>query len=101
MAGKPKGALLASLLSQSVKTSLQALVLDGVPLLKPSNFDEARRFITLIDALYEHRVKLVASAAAEPDELYESGEGAQAFRRTASRLMEMQSQEYAALPHLT
>ncbi len=85
----------------ALATHYHALVLDGVPRLSPENYDEARRFITLIDALYEHRVKLVASAEAAPDELYEAGEGAAAFRRTASRLIEMQSQEYLALKHLT
>ena len=78
-----------------------ALVLDGVPRLSPDNYDVARRFIVLVDALYDHRVKLVASAADVPDRLYQRGEGAQAFQRTASRLEEMQSAEYMALPHLT
>jgi cell division protein ZapE len=85
----------------ALATHYQALVLDDVPQLSPENHDAARRFITLVDELYEHRVKLVASAAAAPDNLYEAGEGAAAFRRTASRLVEMQSQEYLALPHLT
>ena len=85
----------------ALATHYQAFVLDAVPRLSPDNFDEARRFITLVDALYEHRVKLVASAAAVPDELYQRGENAEAFRRTASRLHEMQSQAYRALPHLT
>lgn len=85
----------------ALATHYQAVVLDGVPRLGPDNFDLARRFIVLIDALYDHRVKLVASADAIPDELYEKGEGAQAFRRTASRLWEMQSLEYLHLPHLT
>jgi len=85
----------------ALATHYQALVLDGVPRLSPDNYDQARRFITLVDALYEHRVKLVASAEAVPDELYAEGDSAQAFRRTASRLIEMQSQEYLALPHLT
>ena len=85
----------------ALATHFQALVLDDIPRLAPDNYDRARRFITLVDALYEHRVKLVASAEAVPDELYAQGEGAAAFRRTASRLMEMQSQEYLALPHLT
>lgn len=77
------------------------LVIDGIPKLNPDNFDEARRFVTLIDELYEHRVKLYASAAAYPDDLYSSGTGAKIFERTASRLEEIQSQDYNALPHLT
>ncbi len=85
----------------ALATHFHALVLDGVPRLSPDNFDEARRFIVLVDALYDHRVKLVASADAAPDQLYRRGEGAQAFERTASRLEEMQSQEYLALAHLT
>jgi cell division protein ZapE len=82
-------------------THFHTLVLDAVPRLSPANHDEARRFITLIDALYDHRVKLVASAEAPPDQLYVAGDGAKAFERTASRLEEMQSQEYLALEHLT
>jgi len=85
----------------ALATHYQALVLDGVPKLGPDNYDKARRFITLVDALYEHRVKLVASADAQPDQLYERGEGAQAFNRTASRLEEMQSEAWLGLPHLT
>ena len=76
------------------------LILDGIPRLSPDNFDKARRFIVLIDALYEHRVKLLASADAMPDQLYERGENARMFERTASRLDEMQSQDWLALPHL-
>jgi len=85
----------------ALATHYQAVVLDGVPRLSPDNYDLARRFIVLIDALYDHRVKLVASADATPDQLYERGEGARAFERTASRLEEMQSKEYLGLPHLT
>ena len=85
----------------ALATHYEAVVIDDIPRLSPENFDEARRFITLIDALYEHRVKLVASAAAGPDELFEAGRGAEAFRRTASRLHEMGSAAYAGLPHLT
>ncbi len=84
----------------ALATHFHTLVLDAIPRLGPENFDRARRFITLIDALYEHRCKLVASAAAGPDQLYERGENAAMFERTASRLMEMQSQEYLGLPHL-
>ena len=85
----------------ALATHYQALVLDGVPRLGPENYDQARRFVTLVDALYEHRVKLVASAEAEPDDLYVAGEGARVFLRTASRLEEMRSQDYLGLPHLT
>ena len=85
----------------ALATHFHTLLIDGIPRLNPDNFDEARRFVTLIDALYEHRVKLYASAAAMPDELYRSGDGAKIFERTASRLEEMQSDKYLALPHLT
>ena len=85
----------------ALATHYHALVLDGVPRLSPDNYDVARRFIVLVDALYDHRVKLVASAEDVPDRLYQRGEGAKAFERTASRLEEMQSAEYLALPHLT
>jgi cell division protein ZapE len=85
----------------ALATLYHTLLIDGIPRLSPDNFDEARRFVTLIDALYEHRVKLYASAAAYPDELYRAGTGAKIFERTASRLEEMQSETYLALPHLT
>jgi cell division protein ZapE len=85
----------------AIATHFHALVLDDVPVLTPDNHNEARRFINLIDNLYEHRVKLVASAAAMPDELYAEGDGARAFERTASRLMEMRTDTYFELPHLT
>jgi cell division protein ZapE len=84
----------------TLATHFHTLVLDAIPRLSPENYDRARRFITLIDTLYDHRVKLVASAAAMPDQLYERGEGAKAFERTASRLEEMQSKDWLAMPHL-
>jgi len=85
----------------AIATHFHTMVLDGVPRLGPENFDKARRFITLVDALYEHRCKLLASAADAPDQLYERGENAAMFERTASRLIEMQSQDYLGLAHLT
>ncbi len=85
----------------ALATHYRTLVLDGVPRLGPDNYDLARRFITLVDALYEHRVKLLASADAPPDQLYQRGEGAKAFERTVSRLEEMQSEAWLGLPHLT
>ena len=81
--------------------NFHTLVLDGIPRLSPENFDQARRFITLIDTLYDHRVKLFASAADMPDRLYMRGENAKMFERTASRLEEMQSQDWLELAHLT
>ena len=97
LCGQPRGA--GDYLA--LATHFHCLVLDGIPRLSPDNFDLARRFIVLIDTLYDHRVKLVASAAALPDQLYMQGENASMFERTASRLEEMQSQEYLALQHLT
>jgi cell division protein ZapE len=85
----------------ALATHFHALVLDGIPAFSTDDYDRARRFTVLIDALYEHRVKLVGSAATEPDRLYPAGADAPEFKRTASRLMEMQSQDYLALPHLT
>ncbi len=85
----------------ALATHVHTLLIDAIPRLGPENFDEARRFITLVDALYEHRVKLIASAADQPDRLYERGRNAEMFQRTASRLMEMQSRAYLGLPHLT
>jgi len=85
----------------ALATHFHTLILDAIPRLSPANYDVARRFITLIDTLYDHRVKLVASAAAMPDQLYQRGENAKMFERTASRLDEMQSEDWQALPHLT
>ncbi|WP_439597425.1 cell division protein ZapE [Falsiroseomonas sp.] len=85
----------------ALATHFHTLVLDGIPRLNPENFDRARRFITLVDTLYEHRVKLLASAEAIPDRLHEEGHNAAMFARTASRLNEMQSQDWLGLPHLT
>ena len=71
-----------------------------IPRLSPGNYDEARRFIVLVDTLYDHRVKLIASADATPDQLYERGKNAGMFERTASRLDEMQSADWLEQPHL-
>ncbi|MCW2274224.1 cell division protein ZapE [Rhodoblastus acidophilus] len=78
-----------------------ALVVDNIPVITPDERNEAKRFINLIDALYDKRVKLLASAAGEPHELYRAPEGREAFEfeRTVSRLIEMRSKDYLALPH--
>ena len=75
------------------------LLLDHIPLLSPDMRNEARRFTLLIDTLYDEGVKLVCSAAAPPEALYPEGDGADAFRRTASRLAEMQSEDYLKRGH--
>jgi cell division protein ZapE len=71
----------------------------GIPVMGPENRNEAARFVTLVDALYEYKVKLIASADATPEKLYPEGDGAFEFERTVSRLMEMQSAAYMALGH--
>jgi cell division protein ZapE len=77
------------------------LIVDHIPVMDEATRNEAKRFIILIDTLYDHAVKLLASAQAQPDELYRGTEGFEAleFKRTASRLIEMRSQSYLGLPH--
>ena len=84
----------------AVATNFHTLVLDGIPRLSPDNYDVARRFINLIDTLYDQRVKLIASADATPDQLYRRGENAKMFERTASRLDEMQSEDWLEQEHI-
>ena len=78
-----------------------SVILDHIPAMTYDNRNAAKRFIILIDTLYDMNVKLIASAEAEPDALYRADEGfeAQEFKRTASRLIEMRSQSYLARPH--
>jgi cell division protein ZapE len=76
------------------------LLLSNVPRMGPATADRARRFTWLVDILYDHRVKLLVSAAVPPAELYREGPGSHEFPRTASRLVEMQTHDYMALPHL-
>jgi len=83
---------------RAIAAALHTVILEGIPVLGPDKRNEARRFITLIDALYDARTHLIASAAAEPDALYTTGDGAEAFQRTASRLMEMRSRDYLETP---
>ncbi len=78
-----------------------SIIVQGVPQLGHDKHNEARRFMTLVDALYECRVNLILSADAEPQDLYLAGEGAFEFERTVSRLMEMQSKDYIETPPST
>ena len=80
----------------AVAERFHTVMIDHVPLLTPERRDQAKRFSTLIDALYEVKTKLVMSAAAEPGDLYPQGDYAFEFQRTASRLMEMRSHAYLA-----
>ncbi len=77
------------------------IILDRIPVMDHSRRNEAKRFIILIDTLYDNAVKLLASAQAQPDALYTASDGfeVQEFKRTASRLIEMRSQSYLGLPH--
>lgn len=80
----------------AIADAVKVLVLEDIPRLSRNNFNEAKRFVTLIDALYEAGVRLICSAAAEPEMLYVEGEGTFEFERTASRLREMQDKDWGA-----
>jgi cell division protein ZapE len=84
----------------AIARKFHTVILVGIPKLGPENRNEAARFVALIDALYEHKVKLLAAADAQPGDLYESGDGRFEFDRTISRLEEMRSEEYLAEGHL-
>lgn len=77
------------------------LLLQGIPAMNPDLRNEAKRFVTLIDTLYDQRVKLIATAEVAPDALYPAGDGSFEFARTASRLHEMQSEAYLKLAHIS
>jgi cell division protein ZapE len=96
---KPLGATDFLALARAFHT----IILDDIPLIQANQRNEAKRFINLVDALYDGHVKLIASAAAEPPELYLGSGNREAFEfeRTASRLIEMRSPEYLAMPHGT
>jgi cell division protein ZapE len=84
-----------------VARRFSVVFLSGIPRMGPDAGDAARRFTWLIDILYDHRVKLVASAAVSPDALYAGGPNARDFARTVSRIAEMRTRGYMALPHIT
>ncbi len=82
-----------------IAREFHTLLLEDVPQFGEGLDEAARRFIHLVDALYDHSVKLVVTAAAMPEQLYQSGQLEKPFRRTASRLTEMSSESYLAQPH--
>lgn len=84
-----------------IASCFHTLILKNIPQLGPENRNEAKRFATMIDALYEARVNLLCSADVPPQSLYTEGDGAFEFQRTVSRLIEMQSTEYLAMAHVS
>ncbi|HKP34415.1 MAG TPA: cell division protein ZapE [Sphingomicrobium sp.] len=95
LCGEPRGA--ADYLA--IARRYHTVIIVGIPVMEPAMRNEAARFVTLIDALYEHKVKLLAAADAEPSALYPAGAGSFEFQRTVSRLEEMRSAEYLAEGH--
>jgi cell division protein ZapE len=95
LCGEPRGAADYLAIAQRFHT----VIIVGIPVMGAEMRNEAARFVTLIDALYEHKVKLLAAADAEPSALYASGDGAFEFQRTISRLEEMRSAQYLAEGH--
>jgi cell division protein ZapE len=85
----------------AIAEAFHTVMIDAIPVLRPSQRNEAKRFITLVDSLYDRGVKLIASAEAEPDALYRADDTREGFefQRTASRLAEMRSAAYLARPH--
>jgi cell division protein ZapE len=79
-----------------IARAVRVLMLEDIPRLSPANHNAAKRFVTLIDTLYEGKVRLIASAADTPERLYPEGAGAFEFERTASRLREMQGSDWGA-----
>lgn len=84
----------------AIARNFRTVILDGIPFLTPENRNEARRFVHLIDAMYEARCKLICAADALPTDLHPAGDTAFEFERTTSRLIEMQSDDYIAAPHM-
>jgi cell division protein ZapE len=84
-----------------IARGFHTVLLSGIPAMTAGQASEARRFTWLVDVFYDHKVKLIATADAAPNDLYKAGTQSSEFFRTASRLVEMQSREYLALPHLS
>jgi len=85
----------------TIAARFHTLIINGIPVLGPERRNEAKRFVTLIDALYEAKVNLICAAAAPPENLYPQGDGAFEFQRTVSRIMEMRSPEYISSEHIS
>lgn len=83
-----------------IAREFSTLLLSDIPQMGKEKRNEAKRFVTLIDELYEHKVKLICSAEVSPQELYKDGDGAFEFERTVSRLIEMQSEKYLKEAHI-
>ena len=79
---------------QAIAKRLQTVILTDIPKLSPEQRNEAKRFVTLIDCLYERKVKLICTSEVPPEKIYEDGDGSFEFARTVSRLTEMQSANY-------
>jgi len=95
LCGEPRGT--ADYLA--IARRYHTVIIVGIPVMGRDMRNDAARFVTLVDALYEHKVKLLAAADAEPNALYASGDGSFEFQRTASRLEEMRSADYLAEGH--
>lgn len=95
LCNKPRGA--SDYLA--IANQFHTVMIDNIPRLDARERDAAKRFVVLIDSLYEHRVNLFASADGNPEELYPEGDTAFEFQRTVSRLMEMQAEDYLDSPH--
>jgi cell division protein ZapE len=95
LCGEPRGA--ADYLA--IARRFHSVIIVGIPVMSADMRNEAARFVALIDALYEHKVKLLAAADADPAGLYPAGDGSFEFQRTVSRLEEMRSADYLAEGH--
>jgi cell division protein ZapE len=81
-----------------IANQFHTVILSGVPYMPPRMTNEARRFIWLIDVLYDHKIKLIISAEVPVGDLYTEGQITGEFSRTVSRLIEMQSRDYLDAP---
>ena len=95
LCGEPRGAADYIAIARAFHT----VIVVGIPRMGPDRRNEAARFVTMIDTFYEHGVKLLAAADADPAALYPAGDGSFEFERTVSRLTEMQSRDYLARGH--